>query len=270
MDEPPEREGENRQATERPRPFRDTVLPFVPLGAGGLAALGAVFIAPERATKDLYVVAAQVIPVLLLALALEARIFRPVAPPIGSPLEEPEELLATADALEISVKDMQHRLQELVGGSDETKRQFEEWERRTDQLEEEARHLLESDPAAGETLDAVDRLREETQLAKEQHASRQNELRNWVREVAQQRTLVSQQQRRIKRLRRMQRVARFTWASNNAAYIGFGILVLAGGELQSLVRIADDDFSGKPGLVFAAMAYGFAAVFFTAVFKRDR
>jgi hypothetical protein len=76
----------------------------IPLVPAVLLGVGASIIGPQHATNEFYVVAAEIIPLLFLAIALEARLLSVQFPDIGALIAEAQGFLKSLGELETEVK----------------------------------------------------------------------------------------------------------------------------------------------------------------------
>lgn len=238
----------------------------MPLIAGAVGASLAWILGPDKGTRDLYVVTAQVIPVLLLALALEARVFRAVG-------TSPPRL--ESDELDVEVHDILERLDSMQRTVEDRARNISRFEHEMAARESEARvleqraqELARESSAAEDVLRDADRLRTEIALSKAQLADHRSDVRQWIIDIENNRVLVKGAEKRIRRLERSWRWLHLSARGSRAAHVALGVAVLAAGEFEALGRIAEGTSSGEPRFAFAAIGYGFAAVLVAALTKR--
>jgi len=224
-----------------------------PLIAGTVALFLVMFLQPDRGTKDLYVVAAQIIPVLLLALALEARVFssRNELPP---PPSDPGAVLREVQGTIARLERMQNRLA--------TQRE------RLDAVGAELT-LLEQDfqKVTGATEEELAGVRTVLVKHREDHAAAQAAFREREQDIEEMAVLLEDQEKRVKAIRRWWWLRKGSWWGIRMYYVGVGIGVLAVGEFEALFRIADGGYNERPDFALAAIGYGFAAALVASLSK---
>lgn len=235
---------------------------FYPLIAGAVAVGLASLFGPDQGTKDLYVVSAQVIPVLLLALALEARIFRAAGPRPDQPPIDPAAALAHIQDVKAAIDTAQSAVDARARNIVHFGEEIAGWQREVDRLKQLAADL------PPEQVPNFDGIHQKIETARADQAGYQSDVRRWVLDIEDSRSVLAQHEKRIKRTRRWWRMARISWWSNRVAYVGTGVLVLAIGEFESLLRIANGDYESRPLFAFAAIAYGFVAILVAALSER--
>lgn len=223
---------------------------LVPLLAGTVGALLAWIFGPSSGTRDLYVVAAQVIPVLLLALAFEARVFRAAGTLL--PGIESDELLAKA--------------QDLTTRLDTAQRRVEDRARDVVGIEQEISALRHDAQELGRAERKV--LYERLAPAEARQAELRRDIRDWVLDIEATRRALKRQMRFLQWEVRTRRVLHVSSWSSHTAHVALGAALLAAGEYEALTRIAEGDYSGEPRFAFAAIGYGFLAILGAALAKR--
>lgn len=223
----------------------------------GTATMGLVmFLQPNRGTRDLYVVAAQVIPVLLLALALEARVFatRNELPPppsdpadvlrdVRSATERVDAIRRTATVLRARTDDLGARLKDI----------------------EQALNSASLDDVPEEELAKA---RGVIEGQKAEHAAAEATVLEAERELEKLTAALADQERRVKAVRRWWQLRKGAWWGTRGYYVGVGVGVLAIGEFEALSRIADGSYTRRPDFALAAIGYGFATTLVVAFRKR--
>jgi hypothetical protein len=105
----------------------------VPLVPAVLAAVLAWFFGPQHATNEFYVVAAEIIPLLLLAVALEARLLSVRFPDIAALTAQVRDFQQSRDKIEAQLDDLSHSSPELVA----------EWRQKITDQQEQMTHQFQ-------------------------------------------------------------------------------------------------------------------------------
>ena len=234
-----------------PESVRSALVGLLPLVGGVTGALLASWLGPDVGSRHLYAAAAPIIPVMLLAIALQARVFR---------IEVPPTLGLDDKGIQPKIDALKAELSESRDASTSARAQLEGLKTETASLRDENDTLGSSSAEDGAAL-----ARLTNRLAA---VSAQIETTDSVREDSERR--LEEFATQFSRFQRFSTAVSAGWGITRVVYVAFGMALLAAGEFHALDVLARADFTARPNLVMGAIGFGFGAVFVSAVVQPTR
>lgn len=224
---------------------------FAPLYGGVICAALAASLGPDAGSRALWIAGAQVIPVVLIALALQARVFRFVLPRHG--------LGQDLDDFEREIEVLRSKIQEEFQNIRSERETPGHWSVRAKAL------LDEVNSASGESSSARQSLADARADLEELVSEGTARMAEVDAEEAHLRRRLDHLEAFVARQRRWSSAFTAGLGLTRAMYVAAGMALLALGEFRALEVLATGDYESRPGSVLAAIGFGFGAMFVAAL-----